>query len=72
MPPTTPSLPSPTLTAINSRFNPDHPNPFAALEEQLNFDDPLLAECHKASSKGLQFFKNTVDGIVAACRRTEE
>ncbi|KAJ9068948.1 hypothetical protein DSO57_1023488 [Entomophthora muscae] len=43
-PPTTPSLPSPHPNAINSKWNPEHPNPFAALEEQLDFDDSLLAE----------------------------
>ncbi|KAJ9050947.1 hypothetical protein DSO57_1009305 [Entomophthora muscae] len=43
-PPTTASLSSPPSTAINSRCNPEHPNPFSVLEEQLDFDDPLLAK----------------------------
>ncbi|KAJ9054386.1 hypothetical protein DSO57_1015388 [Entomophthora muscae] len=43
-PPTSPKLPTPPPTVRNSRWNPEHPNPFAALEEQLDFDDPALAE----------------------------
>ncbi|KAJ9049928.1 hypothetical protein DSO57_1019419 [Entomophthora muscae] len=38
-PPTTPSLPTPPPTVRNSRWNPKHPNPFAPLKEQLDFDD---------------------------------
>ncbi|KAJ9049532.1 hypothetical protein DSO57_1023444 [Entomophthora muscae] len=43
-PPTTPSLPTPPHTVCDSRWNPKHPNPFAPLKEQLDFDGPLLAE----------------------------
>ncbi|KAJ9073873.1 hypothetical protein DSO57_1011988 [Entomophthora muscae] len=43
-PPTSPKLPTPPLTVCNSRWNPKHPNPFAALEEQLDFDNPALVE----------------------------
>ncbi|KAJ9062923.1 hypothetical protein DSO57_1005434 [Entomophthora muscae] len=43
-PPTSPKLPTPPPTVCNIRWNPEHPNPFAALEEQLDFDDPALAE----------------------------
>ncbi|KAJ9055680.1 hypothetical protein DSO57_1001122 [Entomophthora muscae] len=42
-PPTTPSLLPLSPNAINSRWNPERPNPFSALEEQLEFHDPLLA-----------------------------
>ncbi|KAJ9060003.1 hypothetical protein DSO57_1035510 [Entomophthora muscae] len=43
-PPTSPKSPTPPPTFHNSRWNPEHPNPFTALEEQLDFDDPVLAE----------------------------
>ncbi|KAJ9051266.1 hypothetical protein DSO57_1006188 [Entomophthora muscae] len=43
-PPTSPKLPTPPSTVCNSRWNPEHPNPFTALEEQLDFDDPALAD----------------------------
>ncbi|KAJ9053263.1 hypothetical protein DSO57_1026006 [Entomophthora muscae] len=43
-PPISPKSPTPPPTVCNSRWNPEHPNLFAALEEQLDFDDPALAE----------------------------
>ncbi|KAJ9078005.1 hypothetical protein DSO57_1011293 [Entomophthora muscae] len=42
--PTTPKLPTPPPTVCNSRWNPEHPNLFTALEEQLDFYDPILAK----------------------------
>ncbi|KAJ9082749.1 hypothetical protein DSO57_1001815 [Entomophthora muscae] len=41
---TTPKLPTQPPTSCNSRWNPEHPNLFAALEEQLDFNNPALAE----------------------------
>ncbi|KAJ9057026.1 hypothetical protein DSO57_1026432 [Entomophthora muscae] len=43
-PPTSPKLPTPPPTVCNSRWNPKHPNPFTALEEQLDFDNPAMTE----------------------------
>ncbi|KAJ9059301.1 hypothetical protein DSO57_1003918 [Entomophthora muscae] len=43
-PPTTPSAPTSPSTVCDSRWNPEHPNPFTPLKEQLDFDNPLLAE----------------------------
>ncbi|KAJ9078766.1 hypothetical protein DSO57_1003230 [Entomophthora muscae] len=42
--PTTPKLSTPAPTVCNSRWNPEHPNLFTFLEEQLDFDGPILAE----------------------------
>ncbi|KAJ9082207.1 hypothetical protein DSO57_1006652 [Entomophthora muscae] len=41
---TTPSLPTSPPIVCDSRWNPEHPNPFAPLEEQLNLNDLLSAE----------------------------
>ncbi|KAJ9090259.1 hypothetical protein DSO57_1004505 [Entomophthora muscae] len=43
-PETQSTLHTPPPTVCNSRWNPEHPNLFAALEKQLDFDNPALAE----------------------------